>query len=274
MMYLRLMQRLFLFCCTILLSCQSVKKMNWPDRTSLLTGNEFYHLAFAMKWAARDSFATKEILAGNVPGFFKKFVAVNITVTDSSTGKTINATYYVSPDYLGIGTDDDWARINITPNAAQKIADSFQCFLPTRKMTDDIYKAAKVKIEPVPMYAFRDSTPTMWQHHLIIEGQRNGKKGLIAGIKKDVVISGKISRDARPDRVAIYGWHKLDGKPIQPLYTGHINWWVDYSQGIRLVYRKIKINGNWMDYIEVLKNPVLQKFLCDEEFCDFYRYNY
>ena len=127
--------------------------------------------------------------------------------------------------------DDDWARINITPLAAQKIADSFNCFLPTRKIVDDIYKVAKVKLEPVPLYAFRDSTPTMWHHHLIIEGQRKGRKGLIAGIQKDVVISGKISRDPKPDRVAIYGWHKLDGKPIQPLYTGHIYWWVDYSQG-------------------------------------------
>ncbi|HEY6062729.1 MAG TPA: hypothetical protein VIV35_03915 [Chitinophagaceae bacterium] len=256
------------------LSCQSGKKMHWPERTSFTTGNEFYHQAFAMKWAARDSFAVKEILAGNVPGFLKEFAAVHVSILDSSSGKTIKATYYVSPDYLSIGTDKDWARINITPVAAQKIADSFQCFLPTRKMVDDIYKAAQVKLEPVPMYVFRDSTPTMWHHHLIVEGQRKGRKGLIAGIQKDVVISGKISRDPKPDRVAIYGWHKSDGKPIQPLYTGHIYWWVDYSQGIRLVYRKIKVGGKWMDYMDVLKDPQLQKLLCDEEFCDFYRYNY
>ncbi|MBK8139831.1 MAG: hypothetical protein IPK57_01610 [Chitinophagaceae bacterium] len=66
----------------------------------------------------------------------------------------------------------------------------------------------------------------------------------------------------------------LNGKPIQPLYTGHINWWVDYSQGIRLVYRQLKVEGKWMDYTVVLKDPVLQKLLCDEEFCDFYRYDY
>jgi hypothetical protein len=237
-----------------------------------ITGNEFYHQAFAMKWAARDSLVIKEILAGNIPSFLKKFAAVNVSIIDSSTGKKIKATYYVSPDYLSIGNNKDWARINITPYAAQKIADSFHCFLPTPKMVDDIYRAAKVKLEPVPMYSFRDSTPTMWQHHLIIEGQRKGRKGLIAGIQKDVVISGKILRDPRADRVAIYGWHKLDGKPIQPLYTGHIYWWVDYSQGIRLVYRKIKVEGKWMDYIDVLKDPRLQKFLCGEEFCDFYYY--
>ena len=248
--------------------------MQWPERTSSITGNEFYHQAFAMKWKERDSLAINEILAGNVPSFLKKFVPVHVSIVDSVTGKTIKATYYVAPDYLSIGRDDDWARINITPNAAQKIADSFDCFLPTRKIVDDIYKAAKVKLEPVPLYAFRDSTPIMWHHHLIVEGQRKGRKGLIAGIQKDVVISGKVSRDPKQDRVAIYGWHKLDGNPIQPLYTGHIYWWVDYSQGIRLIYRKIKVNGKWMDYIDVLKDPVLQRLLCDEEYCDFYRYAY
>ena len=248
--------------------------MHWPERNSSLTGNEFYRQAAAMKWAARDSFAVKELLAGNVPGFLKNFTAINVSIPGSSTRKTVKAIYYVSPDYLSIGIDKDWARINITPMAAQKIADNFHCFLPTRKMVDDIYKAAKVKLEPVPMYAFRDSTPTMWQHHLMVEGQRKGRKGLIAGIQKDVVISGKISREAKPGRVAIYGWHKLDGKPIQSLYTGHINWWVDYSHGIRLIYRKIKVNNKWMDYTEILKDPVLQKLLCDEEWCDFYRYAY
>src|SRR5689334_8817693 len=253
-------------------SCSTTKQMSFVPRTSSMTGNEFYHQAFAMKWQARDSFALKEVLAGNVPSFLKKFIPINVSITDSITGKTIHATYYVAPDYLSIGTDNDWARINITPYAAQKIADSFNCFLPTRKMVDDIYKAAKLKLEPVPLYAFRDSTPIMWHHHLIIEGQRRGRKGLIAGIQKDVVISGKISRDPKPDRVAIYGWHKPDGKPIQPLYTGHIYWWVDYSQGIRLIYRKIKVGNKWLDYTDVLKDPKLQRLLCDEEFCDFYRY--
>ena len=248
--------------------------MHWPPPTSSLTGSEFYHLAFAMKWKERDSFVLREVLAGDVPSFLKKFVGVHVSIKDTTTGKKIKAVYYVARDYLSVGSNNDWARINITPLAAQKIADTFNCFLPTRKMVNDIYKAAKIKLEPVPMYAFRDSTPTMWQHHLIIEGQRKGRKGLIAGIQKDVVISGKISRDPKANRVAIYGWHKLDGTPIQPLYTGHIYWWVDYSQGIRLIYRKIKVNGKWKDYIDVLKDPILQRLLCDEEYCDFFRYQY
>ena len=260
--------------CILFLSCQHIKTIQIPQRASYLTGTEFYKQATAMKWKARDSFAVKEILAGNTPSFLNKFIPVHISIVDSLTKKTIKAIFYAAPDYLSVGTDHNWTRINITPMAAQQIADYFDCFLPTRKMVDDIYKTAKVKLEPVPMYAFRDSTPTMYQHHLIIEGQRKQRKGLIAGIKKDIVISGKILKDAKPDRVAIYGWHQLNGKPIQPLYTGHINWWVDYSQGVRLIYRKIKVGGKWMDYTEVLRDKKLQRLLCDEDNCDFYKYSY
>jgi hypothetical protein len=262
---------LILFC---FISCHPVKKMNWPESRSHVSGTEFYRSTVAMKWKERDSAAVKQILAGNIPGFLERFVPVHVSIVDSTSGRTIKATYYVSPDYLSIGNDNDWARIPLTPMAAQQVADTLGCFLPTRKMADDIYKAATVKLEPVPMYAFRDSTITMWHHHLIVEGQRKGRKGLIAGIKKDVVISGKITRDNRPGREAIYGWHKPDGKAIQPLYTGHINWWVDYSHGIRLVYQQVKVNNKWMNYQDVLKDPVLQKLLCDEEFCDFYKYPY
>lgn len=225
-----------------------------------------------MKWNEREPLWEKEVLSGNVPSFLKKFVPVTVSINDSATGRVITASYFVSPDYLSIGSDADWARVPLTPMTAQRIADSLQCFLPTAKIVNDIYRQSIVKPEPVPLYASRDSAIIFWHHHLIIEGQRRGKKGLIAGIKKDVVISGKVSRDPRPDRVAIYGWHKPDGKPIQPVYTGHVNWYVDYSHGIRLVYRKIKVGRQWMDYTDVLAHPVYKRLLCDEAWCDFVRY--
>ncbi|MBS1512133.1 MAG: hypothetical protein JST86_14890 [Bacteroidetes bacterium] len=258
------------------IACRSSYKtvIHCSDENALrITGSNFYQTVASWQWKARDSFAVEEILKGNIPGFMKKFAPVETSFTDS-TGQTHHATFYVTPDYLCIGTNDDWARIPLTPMAAQKIADSFSCFLPTKFMVDAIYQQAKVKLAPVPMYAFRDSSVTMWQHHLIIEGQRKGRKGLIAGIKKDVVISGKISRDAKPNRVAIYGWHQPDGKPIQPLYTGHVNWYADYSHGIRLVYRTIIVDGKKMDYMDILKHPLLHQLLCNEEWCDCFGYKY
>ncbi|MEO8414121.1 MAG: hypothetical protein ABI472_10705 [Ginsengibacter sp.] len=234
-------------------------------------GSEFYKEVVAMKRTQREELAKKLILEGDIPSFLRRFVKIK-TFIITTDGKKINAVYFVLPDYISIGSDKDFARIPLSPMAAQFIADSLHCFLPTRKMVDDIYKAAIVKLEPVPMYAFRDSAVTMYQHNLIIEGQRRLRKGLIAGIKKDVVITGKISRDPKPNRVAIYGWHKMDGKAIQPLYTGHVNWYVDYSHGIRLVYRTIYVNKIPLDYIDVLKDKTLRGLLCDEDDCDFYWY--
>jgi len=236
------------------------------------SGSDFYKSVFAIDRIQREELARKEILAGNVPPFLRSFVEVKASLT-TAQGRTIKATYLVLPDYLSIGSEADFARIPLTPMSAQLIADSLHCFLPTRKMVDDIYKAATVKLEPVPMYALRDSAVTMYHHNLIVEGQRRLRKGLIAGIKKDVVISGKIPRDPKPDRVAIYGWHKSDGTPIQPLYTGHVNWYVDYSHGIRLVSRTIYVDGHPMDYIDVLKDTTLRGLLCDEDDCDFYHYD-
>lgn len=255
-------------------SCAPRKIIQVPKRASHVTGTTFYKSAAAFNWKQRDSAVVAEVLHGDLPGFLRHFVPVTVRIRDSVSRKIHKAKFYVAPDYLSLGTGKDWARVNITPMAAQVIADSLNCFLPTRKMVNDIYKAAKVKLEPVPMYALRDSTPTMYHHHLIIEGQRKGRKGLIAGILKDVVITSKVTMDPRPNRVAIYGWHQLNGKPIQPLYSGHVNWYVDYSHGIRLVYRKIKIDHNWMDYIDVLKDPVLKNLICDEKDCSFYRYPY
>ena len=60
------------------------------------------------------------------------------------------------------------------------------------------------------------------------------------------------NRVEAPGKVAIYGWHKPDGKPIQPLYTGHTASWVDYSHGIRLVSRRMTVNGEAKTIDEVL----------------------
>lgn len=254
----------FLF---LIAGCSNKIKHLQVSRTSSLTGSDFYKQSAAMGWKSRDSFALEEFKKGNIPQSVLPFVPIHVSILDSVSGKKHEATYFVLSDYFSIGTDDDWARLPLTPMTANEIANSVECFLPTRKMVNDIYLAAKVKLEPVPMYAFRDSTPTMWQHHLIIEGQRKGRKGLIAGIKKDVVNSSKLNDYPKRDRVAIYGWHKPDGKPIQPLYTGHVNWYEDYSHGIRLVSQKIKVDGRWRNYKAVLNDPVLKRLLCDEDNC-------
>jgi hypothetical protein len=257
----------------LLLHACSAKQMATIPRSKCgLSGTTFFDSVKQMQWQQREEVAVPQLLDGNIPPFLRRFAKVKIAIKDSASGKKIKGAIWVSRDYLAIGQKNDWARVPLTPIAAQRVADAYNCFLPTRKLVDDIYHAARVKLTPVPMFAHRDSSVTMYQHHLIVEGQRKLRNGLISGIKKDVVISRQITRAAKPNRVAIYGWHKPDGKPIQPLYTGHVNWYVDYSHGIRLICKQIKVLGHKVEFSQVMAHPVYYRLLCDEPNCDFLRY--
>jgi hypothetical protein len=245
-------------------SCHTVKiKSQVSDDSIPRTGSAFYRQATSYGWKERDSLSNRMFESGRIPHRFLKQVPVISRMTDSN-GKNWKARLHVTRDYFMVGTRLDFARVPITPMAAQKIADQSHTALPTRKMVDLIHAQARVKLDPVPLYAHRDSTVIMRHHDLIIEGQRKGKNGLISGIKKDVVLSSKNAWKDRTKRVAIYGWHKSDGKPIQPLYTGHVDWYVDYSHGIRLVDRKVRVNGRRMDYLELLNHPILRGLVTDE----------
>ncbi|WP_289031939.1 hypothetical protein, partial [uncultured Algoriphagus sp.] len=92
-------------------------------------------------------------------------------------------------------------------------------------------------------------------------GGQNGQ--LIAGIKKDIILSHQLSDLS--NKVIIYGWHQLDGKPIQPVYAGHVDWYVDYSHGIRLISQLVKVDGKEIPISRILSDPILFKLISDEE---------
>lgn len=256
---------ILLCACLLTSSCHLPKKLPFPDKSgAAVTGSGFYHQAAAYGWHARDSFAVDAFRRGWTPDFLQRFVPVRSQWTDT-TGRAWMAVFYVSKDYFMVGTNSDHARVPLTPMAGQKVADQLDCFLPTRRLVDLIYAQSRVRLEPIPMYAFRDSTVTMMQHDLIIEGQRQGRRGLVSGIKKDVVLCSQQALKGRSHRVAIYGWHRKDGKPIQPLYTGHVDWYADYSHGIRFVWKRVKVNGRWLDYTALMRHPHLRGLLTDEQ---------
>jgi hypothetical protein len=101
-------------------------------------------------------------------------------------------------------------------------------------------------------------------HHRTIEGQRGTRRpgDLIAGHKKDVVVTNRLR--SRPDRVAIYGWHDLRGRPIQPLSTVHFAEYADYSHGVRLVAATMVVDGQERAVVDVLRDPELAGLLSDE----------
>jgi hypothetical protein len=211
----------------------------------------------------REEAIAREILRGNIPNFLRAFKPIAVSAKDSA-GKEHTIRYDVAPDYLAIGSDADFVRMPMTPATAARIADAFGCALPTRKIVDDVYRNAALKLAPKPLTMDREAPATFLRHHRLIEEQRAGHPlgELIAGIKKDVVVTNRLAE--KPNRVAIYGWHTSEGKPIQPLTIVHVDRYVDYSHGVRLMKRTVVVDGIARDVRQVLLSPDRCVLLSDE----------
>ena len=230
----------------------------------LPTGSEFAARVASLDLAARERAIIEEVKRGNVPAFQRKFVEVKVATADAI------AVFRVAPDYFAIGTDDDYFLVPMTPMTAQSIADDLDCTLPTRKMVDEIWRAAALKLEPAPIPPSPAMTtmPVFVEHNGTVRTQRTEELAahplgaLVAGHKKDVVITPQLA--GAPRKVAIYGWHRTDGRAIQSLHLGHTGNWVDYSQGVRFVAREMMVNGSPTTLEAVLADAALCLLLSDE----------
>lgn len=257
---------------------------NFPERNSnSITGSQFIQKIMNFKSGSpeRNKLIISEFKSGNFPSFLRKFSEINVNENN------IKLTYYVSPDYMSIGSDSDYVRISTDAPTSQAIADMFGCILPTKKMVDQIYQQAKTKATPAPMsggatvsgkfYSGKDfinlkmqHADSLEEHNRMIERQLkrlNHKPGdLVAGIKKDVVIGNLLQN--KKDRVNIYGWHQNDGKAIQPESTFHEAAYFDYSHSIRLVDKNCKIEENGtskqVNIESLLKDPKYSKLISFE----------
>lgn len=241
-----------------------VNLFNIPQRGSdAMTGSEFISQNINLGGAKREANIVKEICNGNIPDFLKTFVPITSGII----------TYYVAPDYLSIGDNSDFVRMPMNPKSAKLIADQFGCALPTKKMVDDIYKNAAFKLNAKPFGPPYDHTMEStarfdWSNKQIQAQLTNmmvtSELGLVAGHKKDVVIGKPLL--TRKNIVAIYGWF-LNGKAIQgpfPNYSSHDASYADYSHGIRLISRQVKVNDKYMDIYKVLNEPTLASLITDD----------
>ena len=237
-----------------------------PRHKDALTGSEFIEKIKDMPLVERETAIYKEIANGNMPDSFRITTTIK-TIEKDATGSNHTVEFSVLPDFLAIGSDDDFVRMPMLPSTAQRIANLFNATLPTRKMSDLIHLHSVVKLVPMPMTP--DSTmttvPIFYKHHKNIEKERLAEgqplSVLTAGHKKDIVITNRLTE---PGRVFIYGWHYPDGKPIQPLSGVHGAEYVDYSHGVRLINREIMIDGKIHDVNNVLQDANLYKLLSDE----------
>jgi hypothetical protein len=213
----------------------------------------------------REMIIRDEMLTGNVPQFLRRLIPVVIR-RQAAPGSTL--TLCVLPDYLSVGSDPDFVITPLRLKTALAVARDYGFLLPTPKVVDAIYRQARIHMTPQPLPASDQmrSTSYLWQHNAIVATQR-AELGdplgvLIAGHKKDLVITNRLWDNLA--RVAIYGWHRADGRPIQPLSTVHGERYADYSHGVRLVSETAYVDGRATPLIEVLQDPQWAASLSDD----------
>lgn len=150
-------------------------------------------------------------------------------------------------------------RINVTAAEAQAIADEIGALLTTPKIEDLVYKHATIKVNPFPS---NPATTTAAQHSAKIDKAVGSGIGLVATIGKSWVLTDKLSSKV----AANYGWHTTGSASEASATIPGVNVWQgvghkhnpyhrDYSQTLRLVARKVIIDGEVWDLELALKDP-------------------
>lgn len=239
-----------------------------PARTSqALTGSQFLKYISRMDSQQREEAILSQLVDGNLPSFLRKLVPLELKQV-LANGKTLTATIFVMPEYLAIGSDMDFLRIPMNLYTATAIAARFGFVLPTKKIVDAIYDQSPYHFVPEPMTPGPQMRSTEYYrvHNEMIDKQSRARGipvgALVSGDKKDVVITNRLARS--PGRIAIYGWHRGSGAPIQPLSTVHGAGYADYSHGIRLVSEVALINGKIRSLYDILQDSLLANVLSDE----------
>ncbi|HAP35509.1 MAG TPA: hypothetical protein DCQ28_06040, partial [Bacteroidetes bacterium] len=235
-----------------------------------MTGSQFMTSIANMSFTYRENAIYAELAKGNVPDFMRTLIKLQSTLSDND-GISHTVIYEVMPDYLCVGSNDDFCRVPMGPVTAQKLANLFGAIMPTAKMVDDIYSKAGIKVAPVtyaPVGNENEQVAKFILHNTAIENQRVSSGlplgTLMGGTKKDVVISNKIVDPTRPGYVVIYGWHQLNGVAIQPLTNIHSGSYVDYSHGVRLMNVEILVDSVTMNVKQMLTDTKWYKVLSNE----------
>lgn len=237
-----------------------------PRSAAALTGSQLAHRLGGLDDEAREEIIRTELLAGNIPQFMRRLRPVEMQ--SDLDGESTRITVCVMPDYLAVGSDRDYLLVPLRLQTALTVADRYGFTLPTTAIVDAIYEQSAVHLAPRPLPASpaMRSTAYYLRSNALVRSQR-AKLGaapgaLISGDKKDLVLTNRLWNNL--ERVAIYGWHTLDGHPIQPLSTVHGWHYVDYSHGVRLVSRQILVNDKPERLFAALQDPVTARVLSYE----------
>jgi hypothetical protein len=262
-------------------------------------------------WVRREEAMVAQLISGNMPDSLLRWVEIDVsrTLTEGpAKGRAVSGKVWVLPDYLAIGDDTDYVYAPLDPWSAQRVASSFGAVLPTARICHAIYTSAssrKIRMiardywrtdsgRVVPRGRTQDSTAAYLEHSSAIRDEMTKAPAvavgtLVAGHKKDVVLSAKLHPTPTSDesaRIAYHGFYDAGGWPTEPCYhtsdgklnktipkdkpalahpmqpNGHL--FSDYSQGVRLVHPMMKADDEWVCVAQVLGDPELSYLISFE----------
>jgi hypothetical protein len=266
-----------------------IPEPSFPKRASSVTGEAFMKSIAGDKrpadWQKREDAMVEQLLAGNIPRWLQQWVTVRVSLNDATPDVKVR----VLPDYLCVGTDDNFRHLPLDQQSAQRVADAFTAILPTAKICHAVWRRtpweraiAAITLPTIQKKAGRNfdqnSTAAYDAHSLAIQDEMK-RKGitpgqLVAGHKKDVVLASHANRE----RIAFHGFY-FGKYPVQPCGNspgpscnremptqahpeglGHFS---DYSQGVRLVHPQMTIDGTMHLVSDVLKDTKLSKLIAE-----------
>ena len=241
----------------------------FPTPSQPLAGSTTVSSLASADRAVRQARLLELMLAGHMPDRLRALAPVTVDAKDTH-GRMRRLVLFVARDYLSVGTNDDAVRVPLDAHAAQLAVDALGCMLPTPRMVDLIWRSAQ-HLPPQP-WGPPYGAPMLSAERALAHSSRVDARikelgldpgGLLAGHKKDVVLSNRLQ--AKPRSVAIYGWHNTDGTVIQPLSLVHESTYADYSHGVRPVLMQCTLDdAERVDLRDVLRDPALAPILSSE----------
>lgn len=148
-----------------------------------------------------------------------------------------NCVFLISSDYYS----QNGHYVQASPKEALQITSQKGYTLPSPALVQSISDQATCKPILMPKNPASLEAVTLQAQEAQYQVSQCKNQKLISGSFKDIVV-------APSGVLGLFGWNRLGGGFIQPLYTGHSYEYKDYSQSFRFIHPKklCKVNNTWV----------------------------